>query len=312
MAEPTLPRWADGVVGDTANMIAPSGAHQSTGWVKEKPVRQIWNWLLYQAYAWLVYLQSYTKNENRITLLTTTKATWTGANLILNAQLDVIFREDAGARRINRLPAATYSFTDGDCLVFMPDRTNASPVTLTLASSYGALVAGKYVIVAESSLTLTNVEKEMILFRRRGSTLESVQSGRFYPQTSYVYPDGHNGAAQEGYGGSVQTTDGTVTEIANIPVAETDHWTVEALVSGQKSDGSQRGSWKLVASFYRNTAGNVTQNGQTSMPFGESSDSAYTADFVADTVNQLISLRVTGKAATTVNWVASVAAVKTN
>ncbi len=48
------------------------------------------------------------------------------------------------------------------------------------------------------------------------------------------------------------------------------------------------------------------------MPFGESSDSAYTADFVADTVNQLISLRVTGKAATTVNWVASVAAVKTN
>jgi hypothetical protein len=97
------------------------------------------------------------------------------------------------------------------------------------------------------------------------------------------------------------TSNATPTVVGSIPVAEGEVYTVEATISARQSTGANRGSWKLMGSFYRNTAGNVTANGLAAEVYGQVSDT-YSVDLVANTVNQTIDIQVTGKAATSVNW----------
>jgi len=110
--------------------------------------------------------------------------------------------------------------------------------------------------------------------------------------------------------GSVSTTDATATQLATVLVAEGELWSVEANVIGRKSDGSAFYRADLAATFYRNSAGNVTQLGGTSISNEFNTDGWAGADFVADAVAQAIDLEVTGEAATDINWKASVKAMK--
>lgn len=100
---------------------------------------------------------------------------------------------------------------------------------------------------------------------------------------------------------TIQTTDANPTTIASIAVAEGEAWFVEARIVGRESDGSNRAIYTLRGLFYRNTSGNVTQQGSTDKtPVPIESNAAWDADLVANTGTQAIDIKVTG--ANTVDW----------
>jgi hypothetical protein len=101
---------------------------------------------------------------------------------------------------------------------------------------------------------------------------------------------------------TVQTADATVTDIATVAVAEGDLWVVTATVIGRQSDGSNRALYTLQGCFYRNVAGNVTQTGSTIVITSIESNAAWDCTLNADTVAQTVDVRVTGVAATTIDW----------
>lgn len=309
MARPSDIRWANV---DPNAVVEPAASKKDSGWlVAEKPPREYMNWIHYTSYLWSLYLETRIQNLGPFSFITSGLATWSGTQLILSANLDITFRNETGARRVNRLASGTFSLSDGEVLVFIPDRTNASPVTLTLAASYAALVAGKYVVVAESSLDLDEFEDEVILFRRRGTDLEFVPEGRIVPAPSRFYFGQYNGGPQTNHGGTVQTTDATVTDLVAVALAEGEAAIVTAKVIGRKSDGTAFGAWVVTANFHRNAAGNVTLEAATSVPYEDNQAAWGGVEWLADTTAQTMDLRVTGLAGTTINWAAQVEVVKT-
>lgn len=109
---------------------------------------------------------------------------------------------------------------------------------------------------------------------------------------------------------AVTTTDATVTDLATVAVAEGDLLMVEASVVGRKSDGSAFYAGKITGSFYRNSAGNVTQLGGAVLT-DEVNDSEWGGiELAADTVNQTVDLTCEGLAGTTIKWQASVKVTK--
>ena len=103
----------------------------------------------------------------------------------------------------------------------------------------------------------------------------------------------------------LQTTDATTTDIFSISVAEGENVYVEARISARESGGGNRANYKLFGCFYRNSSGNVTQQGDTFID-EISSDETWDVDLIADTTAQTIDIRCTGKASTTVDWVAEI------
>lgn len=106
-------------------------------------------------------------------------------------------------------------------------------------------------------------------------------------------------------GQTVATSDATVTDLSTIAVAEKDVWLVRSDIVATKTDGTDRALYTLQGLFYRNTGGNVTQQGATVVIGGIESDATWNADLVADTVAQTVDVRVTGKAATAIRWKAT-------
>lgn len=309
MGEPSAVRWADVDVADA--VVEPAESKKDDGWqVAEKPAREYMNWIHYTTYLWAEFLKTRIKNNEALSFITTGLATWSGTQLILSANLDITFREEAGARRANRLASGTFSITDGHVLLFIPDRTNSTPVALTLAASYAALAAGKYVIVAESSLDLDDFEDEVILFRRRGTDLEFVPEGRIIPAPARFYFGQYNGGPGTKHGGTVSTTDATVTDLAAVALAEGEAAIVRATVIGRKSDGSAFGAWVVVANFHRNAAGNVALEAATSVQYEDNQAAWGGVEWLADTGNQTMDLRVTGLAGTTINWSSQIEVLK--
>lgn len=136
----------------------------------EIPDNQDHNTLFRNNYLWQQYLLTRQKSSEPTLLRSTGTATWNGSDLVLSANLDLSFRKDLG-EQINRIASGTISLTDGQVLVVRRDETTASPVTLS-SVAYGSLALGTYAIVAESSLTATDMEYQTVVFRRKGTTLE--------------------------------------------------------------------------------------------------------------------------------------------
>lgn len=99
---------------------------------------------------------------------------------------------------------------------------------------------------------------------------------------------------------NVQTTDATVTTLDSFTLSNNSAVTVSWMVTGIKSDYSQAASYCIAACF-RNNAGTVTQVGTTQVQALES-DATWAA--TADNSGTTIRLRVTGVAATTIQWTA--------
>lgn len=121
------------------------------------------------------------------TLQSDSAADWSAPSLTLNDDLNIIFRSEAGERRVNVLPAGVYSISDGSILVFRRELTSASPVTLTPEGvSYADLSEGQYLVLAETSLTLDFLTDEVLLFRNRGGKLEVATTGTLYSDDSRI------------------------------------------------------------------------------------------------------------------------------
>ena len=100
---------------------------------------------------------------------------------------------------------------------------------------------------------------------------------------------------------TVTTTDATVTDLTVIEVAEGETYSVEIDVIAEET-GTNRALYKMSGLFYRNASGDVTQQGSTAVLNEIESEPLWACDFAADTANQTIDVRVTGEAATTIDW----------
>ena len=308
MAKPTKPRWADG---DASYVIEPAAGKKTTGWLStEKPPFQYMNWVHKMTHDWIVWFESNYWSKQDITLMSDSPVSWDGADIDLADDLEIVLRYETADRRINKIAAGTLSLANGECLVAKFDYTNPSPATLALEAVYANLGANEYCIVAEASLTLSDEETERIIFRRRGALLEIVPLGLLVQPASYSNLGSGLTGPETYHGGAVGTTDATVTPIVSIPVAVAEAFTIEATITAQRNDESERASWTLIGSFYRLTAGNVLQNGGTIMPFSADSSGLYAVDLVPDAGTQTIQLQVTGVIATNIEWTASVKALK--
>lgn len=99
----------------------------------------------------------------------------------------------------------------------------------------------------------------------------------------------------------ITTNDATPTDLFAVPIAEGEIWAVIARVIGQQGE-TNRAFYYKAGFFYRNTAGNVTQQGTTqNIITPEESNSAWDCDLIADTTSQSADVRVTG-AAVDVDW----------
>lgn len=100
---------------------------------------------------------------------------------------------------------------------------------------------------------------------------------------------------------NVQTTDATVTSLDTFTLASNTSVALSALVAAVKSDNSEAAAYSITAVF-KNNAGTVAQVGTTTTTVLAESDAAW--DATIDNSTTTIRLRVTGKAATTIQWTA--------
>jgi len=99
-----------------------------------------------------------------------------------------------------------------------------------------------------------------------------------------------------------ETTDATPTAINSFAVTEDYAYFVQAKVIARQSDGSNVGMWDLEGLFYRNTGGNVTQQGLTNSLTTIRKNTAWDVDFNANTTSQEVEVLCTGVAGVTINW----------
>lgn len=190
MAKPDEYNWGSSNTTDTAYFRTAgspmSAALLSNGYAgAEIPANQDHNTLFRNAYLWQQYHLSRAESTEDTLLYSSGTATWNGSTLTLSANLDFKFRKSTG-QQVNRIASGALAFTDGHVLVLRRDKASASPVTLSLAASYGALATGQYVIVAETSLTEDNEEYETVIFRRNGTTLECPSLGLIYSSGAVI------------------------------------------------------------------------------------------------------------------------------
>lgn len=103
----------------------------------------------------------------------------------------------------------------------------------------------------------------------------------------------------DGFTGTVQTVDATVTTVASYVPPDLKTTLVRAWVVHQKSDNSQGSGYELIATFRRSGA-TVTQIGSTTQVAVH--EDVAGNDATIDTSGGVIRVRVTGAAATTLNW----------
>lgn len=160
-----------------ANIAQPDAGHISIGWIPvEKPAVQHHNWLFQNGYLWRDWFLARIQADQPQTF-NSVNIGWDGASVItLNNTLKNYFRNGAGVSYENDLPASTYSLSNGQILVYRQNRSASSPVTLT--SGTQPLSIGKYTIINESALTLTNDQDQIILFRNNSGNLEIPVTGQ--------------------------------------------------------------------------------------------------------------------------------------
>lgn len=107
----------------------------------------------------------------------------------------------------------------------------------------------------------------------------------------------------------VQTTDATVTTLGSFVVGEEEMVTLKAMVNGFRSTFDNAIGGELIITAYRDTGGNVTQVGNTIRNLNATDAVTFDAD--VDTGTQSVRIRVTGIAAQTWNWTATVFYQKT-
>lgn len=105
---------------------------------------------------------------------------------------------------------------------------------------------------------------------------------------------------------AIQTSDATATTLWSVVVADQTVVTLFALWSAIQDDHSEAGGGTIVAVFRRDGGGNVTIVGAATVIDEDDSAGTITATMDADTGSQTARLRVTGVAATVLDWSAKI------
>ena len=133
-----------------------------------------------------------------------------------------------------------------------------------------------------------------------GAKIVSFYSDNLTTGKSFVSKDGEYAQVR----GTVQTTDATVTTAATFTLAATSKvYHIKAIIVGRTTSDANRASYELDATVYRAGAGALIQGAITSVHTVES-DAAWDATF--DVSGNDLRVRVTGVAATTINWASTI------
>lgn len=102
------------------------------------------------------------------------------------------------------------------------------------------------------------------------------------------------------------TTDGTLTQLGTIAVADSKMVTVTGRFTGLNATSLDEGiGGTFEASYYRPLAGDVTVLGAPVININKNFTGTATFSLSADTVNETIDINVTGEAGKTVKWTAT-------
>lgn len=100
-----------------------------------------------------------------------------------------------------------------------------------------------------------------------------------------------------------QTTDATQTTVDSITLLDENTYHIEAYVVGVESGGGNRASYHISGTFYRTGAGGATLQGAVTTVHSAESDANWDATFTVNDNDVRVS--VTGVAATTIEWTAT-------
>ena len=109
-------------------------------------------------------------------------------------------------------------------------------------------------------------------------------------------------------GGTVTTTDATVTTLELIAIPDDTVVIIEVFISARRTDAEDGASYIRRASVFREAAGSATIRGTVDTTFTRESSAPWNATITVSGNNALIS--VTGQAANTINWKSSTKAVQ--
>jgi len=129
-----------------------------------------------------------------------------------------------------------------------------------------------------------------------------------------LHVKGHSAFAGSGHRlttAAVRTTDDTVTAIKTIALADNTTYVIKAVVVAREATNN-RAAYERTFAFYREAAGAATLLGSNLLDFTSESNVAWDVTMAASGNN--VEIRVTGVAATTIDWTATVEyqAVSTN
>jgi hypothetical protein len=176
----TYPRWADGGTGTPTNQIPPLSAQQDSGWTPGKLAAQVLNWLLYNIYTWILWLDSQAFGNALLAL-----SRWSVRRLAAN------YTSGGNVRPLLFVNALWLAFS-GDAahtprIVTSSDSwgwtSQTHPLGATDYPSGCAFGAGLYVIVAANGKIITSPDGVTWTSRTSGTALAllwvTFASGKF-------------------------------------------------------------------------------------------------------------------------------------
>lgn len=166
------------------------------------------------------------------------------------------------------------------------------------------------------AFTLTTAQTTGLYFDVVGGDIEIHQAGsdthNFGVATGLYSNTGGarlgKGVKHDGYyildASEVQTTNATTTTLQGVGLLDENTYHFNVYIIGVKSDGTDRASYILDFTAYRTGGGNATLQGAIVATYTSESNAAWNATAIVSSTN--IVLRVTGAAATTIEWGATV------
>jgi hypothetical protein len=218
------------------------------------------------------------------------------------------------AGKVGAVVLDTDDVSEGSNLYYTDDRWD----TKMAAADTDALAEGstnKYATEASVRAALSSATDSININNQKLTNVSAPTSGSDAATRDYV--EGYTTATPsakgfmspadksklDGYGASltgfVQTADGTQTTVASHTPDDVTAVTVHAIVTGRKADGSEAAGYTITGTFRR--TGSVTaQVGSTTVLAQAEDDPAWDCTFTLS--GAAITVAVTGKAATTVDW----------
>lgn len=191
-----------------------------------------------------------------------------------SSTIRIYFTTAAGDIVSNTIAAGSVTLTDNQFAYADLNETDTTVISVTAAS----------ITLAASSNTIA-VARVVLGYR-------NTASDQYFPVMLPLFDGTLHGA--------IQTTDATVTTLASLTLSEGKAYQVEARVTAREGDITWVNTYIRRALVYRQTAGSASQQGSTIDVYTEEGNAAW--NVTIDTNSNDVRLRITGEAATTIEW----------